>query len=203
MVKVRKMTVKRAVWIAIAIVVIYIGFVLFAGPNYPEIFTEKPTFGNPNAKVTIQEFSDLQCPACKAAHPTIQRIRDEFGDDISFQYFHFPLRAIHPFAQKAAEAVECANDQDAFFEYIDIAFASSPNLERSNLKRFAVDLGLDTESFNACLDSGAKRKIVEGDYRFGLVRKVQGTPTFIINNKRLDNWQYDNFKAAIEAELEE
>ena len=199
--KIRRKTLKRMIYLMILIAVVYFGFRIFAGQSYPDIITPKPVFGDENAKVKIIEFSDLQCPACKSAHPVIQQIKDEFEDDIRFEYYHFPLRAIHPFAQKAAEAVECANDQGMFFEYIDAAFVISPQLSKKNLKQIAADLGLD-ETFDACLDSGAKRKTVEGDYRFGVAKNVQGTPTFFINDKKLERRDYDSFKAAIEAELE-
>src|SRR3989338_8745378 len=106
MVVIKKKTVK-IVGVVVALVVLYLLYHWVWGASYPDIFTPKPVFGNPDANVKIIEFSDLQCPACKAAHPVVQQIKEEFGDNISFQYYHFPLRAIHPYAQKAAEAVEC------------------------------------------------------------------------------------------------
>lgn len=199
MVTLQKKTVKRVVYIVILLLLVWGGYKLFAGPDYPDIDTPKPIFGNPDATVKLVEFSDLQCPACKAAHPFVEQIKKEFGDKISFQYYHFPLRAAHPYAQKAAEAVECANDQGKFWEYIDAAFAQSPNLQNSNLKIIASQLGLDKESFDACLGSGAKRKAVEGDLRLGGVKDVQGTPTFFINNRKVENW--NTLKAEIEKEL--
>ena len=199
MVTIKKKTVKRVVYIIIFLLILYGGYKLFAKPDYPDIDTPKPTFGDPNAAVKVIEFSDLQCPACKSAHPFVEQIKNEFGESISFQYYHFPLRAIHPYAQKAAEAAECANDQGKFWEYIDAAFAQSPSLQNKNLKIIASQLGLDTQLFEACLDSGAKRKAVEGDLRLGGVRDVQGTPTFFINNRKVENWNM--LKAEIEKEL--
>ncbi|HLD33788.1 MAG TPA: thioredoxin domain-containing protein [Candidatus Nanoarchaeia archaeon] len=201
MVTIHKKTVKRVVfWVAL-LVVLFVGYQYFFSANYPDIDTPKPLFGNPDARVKIIEFSDVQCPACKSAYPLVEQIKAEYKDQISFQYYHYPLRAIHPFAQKAAEAVECANDQGKFWEYLDAAFAQSPNLQNKNLKVIASQTGLDREKFDACLDSGAKRKVVEGDLKLGDVRNVQGTPTFIINGKVLENWDYGAFKAAIEREL--
>ncbi|HLD33358.1 MAG TPA: thioredoxin domain-containing protein [Candidatus Nanoarchaeia archaeon] len=201
MVTIKKRTIKRVIfWVAI-IAVLVIGYQYFFDTDYPDINTPKPVFGNADATVQIIEFSDLQCPACKAAHPIVEQIKTEFGDRISFQYYHFPLRAVHPFAQKAAESVECANDQGKFFEYIDAAFAQSPNLQSKNLKVIASQVGLDRDKFDACLDSGAKRKVVEGDIRVGEARQIRGTPTFFINDKVLEDWDYAGFKAAIEREL--
>ena len=199
MVTLKKKTIKRVVYVIVLLLVLWGGYKLFAGANYPDIDTPKPVFGKADSSVKVIEFSDLQCPACKSAHPIVQEIKDEFGDKISFQYYHFPLRAVHPYAQKAAEAVECANDQGKFWEYIDAAFAQSPNLQNKNLNIIAGQLGLDTELFDACLDSGAKKKTVEGDLRLGGVRNVQGTPTFFINNRKIENW--NTLKAEIENEL--
>ncbi|HLC19637.1 MAG TPA: DsbA family protein [Candidatus Nanoarchaeia archaeon] len=192
---------KRWIISVVIIIALIIAYNVFSSASYPEINTPKPVFGNENAKVSIIEFSDLQCPACKSAHPVVQRIKNEYKDKISFEYYHYPLRAAHPYAQKAAEAVECANDQGKFFEYIDAAFIQSPDLQKKNLKIIAARLGLDTEKFDNCLDSGAKAKVVEGDIRLGDAKNVQGTPSFFINDKLLDSWQYDSFKAAIEREL--
>lgn len=200
MVVIKKRTVK-IVSVIVVLVVLYIAYQWLFGASYPDIFTPKPVFGNPDANVKIIEFSDLQCPACKAAHPVVQQIKEEFGENISFQYYHFPLRAIHPYAQKAAEAVECAHDQGKFWEYLDVAFSASPELQNRNLKKLAGAVGLDVEKFSACLDSGSKWKVVDGDYRFGTVRDVLGTPTFFINEKKLDRWDYETIKAAIEREL--
>ena len=201
MVTIKKSTTKKFIFAILIILALYFSYTFFFGASYPDINTPKPIFGNPDASVKILEFSDIQCPACKAAHPTVQRIREEYKDSISFEYYHYPLRAIHPYAQKAAEAVECANDQGKFFEYIDAAFTQSPSLQKNNLKIIASRLSLDTEKFNACLDSGAKAKAVEGNLRLGDVKGVRGTPTFYINGKPLDNWEYTSFKAAIDREL--
>lgn len=179
------------------LVIAYIAYTLYITSSYPDISTPKPTFGSPDAKVKIVEFSDLQCPACKAANPVVQKVKKDFGENISFQYYHFPLRALHPYAQKAAEAVECANDQRKFWEYIDGAFAASPRLDRKSLQGVAADVGLDVDKFNACLRSGRKAKIVEGDYRRGIAQGVDGTPTFFVNGKKLERWDYENFVLAI------
>lgn len=198
---IKKSTVKKVVVTVFIILALYFTYNYFFGATYPDINTPKPVFGNENAKVKIIEFSDLQCPACKTSHPIVQKIKQEYKDRISFKYYHYPLRAIHPYAQKAAEAAECANDQSKFFEYIDAAFVQSPNLQKKNLKIIASRLGLGTEKFNNCLDSGAKAKFVEGDVRLGDAKNVRGTPTFYINDKQLEDWDYGSFKAAIEKEL--
>ncbi|MEM3126610.1 MAG: DsbA family protein [Candidatus Woesearchaeota archaeon] len=191
----------------IILIIVIVGglwyYFFFSMPTYEHEIVPKPIKGNPDAKVKIVEFSDLQCPACRAANPVAKQIVDEYGDNISFEYKHFPLRQIHPFAQLAAEASECANDQGKFWEYVDYVFSNQQQgLQKKNLKIFAERLKLDTKSFNACLDSGAKRDLVEMDYQDGIQKNVGGSPTFFINEKELESWRYDAFKAAIDAELQ-
>lgn len=83
---------------------------------------QAPTRGGQNALVTIVEFSDFQCPFCARAKPTVDRILQEYGDRVTFVYKHFPLSQIHPRAQKAAEAAECARDEGKFWEFHDKLF---------------------------------------------------------------------------------
>ena len=201
MVIIRKSTAKKVILSFIILFALYLSYTFFFGAKYPDINTPKPVFGDENAKIKIIEFSDLQCPACKAAHPVVQRIKTDYNNSISFQYYHYPLYTVHPYAQKAAEAVECANDQGKFFEYIDAAFVQSPDLQKKNLKIIAARLSLDIEKFSNCLDSGAKAKAIAGDARLGDAKGVRGTPTFYINGKELDSWDYASFKAAIDKEL--
>jgi protein-disulfide isomerase len=189
-------------WLYIAVIIILglAAYKFMYKESYPDIYTPRPPKGNPDASIVVQEFSDLQCPACKDAHSTTKEILEEFGDEIMLEYYHFPLD-YHLMAKEAAEAAECANDLGKFWEFVDIAFANSPNLENKALKQYADILGLDREKFDACLDSGAKRDIVEMDKREGINKGVQGTPTFFINGKKLNNRAYESFKEAIEEEL--
>ncbi len=165
----------------------------------PKDMGNKPTG---NAKITLVEYSDFQCPFCARAAPTVKQILDEYGDQIEFVYKHFPLTSIHPQAQKAAEASECARDQGKFMEYHDIIFQNQNALTDADLKRYANQLGLDTGEFNECLDSDEKTSIVLADLQEGQSKGVRGTPTFFINDQQLVGAQpYENFKAVIEQEL--
>src|SRR3989344_8159194 len=103
--------------------------------------------GSEDAKVTIVEFSDFQCPACGAAHPVVKQVIKEYGDRILFVYRHFPLLATHQYALKAAEAAEAAGEQGKFWEYHDLLFAKQDNLKTEDLKRYAQELELDTAKF--------------------------------------------------------
>ncbi len=154
------------------------------------------------SKVVIEEFSDFECPFCGRAFPTVDRILDEYGDQVEFVYKHFPLTSIHPRAQKAGEASECARDQGKFKEYHDKLFQNQRALEITNLKQYAADLGLNTDKFNSCLDNSDKASVVNNDLAEGRQRGVTGTPTFFINGQKLVGAQpFENFKAVIDAQL--
>ncbi len=193
-----------AVEIAVALLILYSLSQFFAKPEYPEIFTPKPALGNPNASILIEEYSDFQCPFCKKAEEVIQPILEQYGKEIRFEYHHYPILTKHPYALKAAEASECANDQGEFWRYHDILFKNQEGdgLKVSNLKRYAEQLGLDTEKFNACLDSDAKKDIVLLEEREGVQKGVIQTPSFLINGKLFTDWTPANFKSLIEEELE-
>ena len=141
--------------------------------------TARPSTPSGTAKVTILEYSDFQCPFCSRVVPTIEQIKATYGDKVNVIFKHFPL-GFHENAQKAAEASECARDQGKFWEYHDILFDNQNNLGVSSLKRFAGDLGLDTGTFNSCLDSGEKAQVVKDDMAEGKAKGITGTPGFFI-----------------------
>jgi len=158
---------------------------------------------NPNAVVTVTEFADLQCPACRAAHGQIvQPILDAYGNDIRYEFKHFPLRSIHRYALDVAEASECAADQGAFWEFVDLAFEKQPSLNRDVLPEWAGELDLDVKAFERCWKSRSKKEIVMKDYKMGRELDVKGTPTFFVNGVRVESG-FDTISAAIEAGLGE
>lgn len=161
----------------------------------------RPFLGGENAKVEVVEFSDFECPFCARAYPTIKQIESTYGDDVKIVYMHFPLTSLHPNAQKAAEASECANEQGKFWGYHDILFTTQ-RMDSASLKQYASDLGLDTANFNACLDGGEKRELVASHQQMGSGSGVSGTPTFFVNGQRLVGAQpFESFKALIDSQL--
>ncbi len=117
-----------------------------------------PVRGAPDAAVTIVEFSDFECPFCKQAHGTVTKVLERYSGRIRLAYRDFPLESIHPLARGAAEAARCARDGGKFWEYHDVLFAQSPKLAPDDLKRYAKDVGLDVEKFDACVASGAQSR---------------------------------------------
>jgi len=169
------------------------------------IADDDPVRGDSNAKVTIVEFSDFQCPFCAKAYPTVKQTLETYSGKVRLVYRDFPLSSTHPLAQKAAEASECAEEQGKFWEYHDKLFESQAEWAgkgAEQFKKYAQDLGLDAEKFNACLDSDKYREEVLKDLGDGQKLGVTGTPTFFINGKMLVGAQpFEAFKQIIEEEL--
>ncbi|MEK7584057.1 MAG: DsbA family protein [Patescibacteria group bacterium] len=157
-------------------------------PKYTDPNTPRATKGSPQAQVLVEEFADFQCPACGSASPVMKQLAEQYGDRVQWKYYHFPLVQIHPFAFNAALASECANDQGKFWEYHDLLYSNQTNLGKGDLKGYAGELGLDTESFNACLDSRAKQGLVRNDMALGEQRGVNGTPSIYLNGQLLQDW---------------
>jgi protein-disulfide isomerase len=163
---------------------------------------EDPFFGPADAPVTIIEYSDFQCPFCARAVPVLDQIKATYGDSVKFVFKDFPL-GFHEFAQKAAEAGQCANDQGKFWELHDTMFANQGRIDVGSIKGYAANIGLNTEQFNACLDSGKYASEVQQDFNEGKVAGVSGTPTFFINGKKIVGAQpFSAFEQIIEQELE-
>lgn len=174
-----------------------------AGPVDITVTTADHIRGGDNAKVTIVEYSDFECPFCEAVHPTIKQVMDTYGDDVRLVYRHYPL-SFHPQAQKAAEASECAADQGKFWEFHDTMFDNQALLQGgvTQLKKWAADLRLNTAKFNNCLDSGEKATIVADDASGGSAIGVTGTPGFFINGISVVGAQpFSTFKQVIDQEL--
>jgi len=158
--------------------------------------------GNKNAKVTLVEFSDFQCPYCGQFEPTVVQVLRDYKDKVRVVYKHYPLTSIHPQAQKAAEASECAGAQGKFWEMHDKLFTNQATLSVDNEKAWAKDLGLNTSKFNTCLDKGEKVADVAADQKYGDTVGVTGTPTSFVNGYPVQGAQgYDFVKNLIDQEL--
>lgn len=165
--------------------------------------SSRPTHpgSNENGAVTIEEFADLQCPACRAAHEKILKpIIEKYGADIRYEFRHFPLRTIHRYAIDAAEAAECAADQGKFWAFVDMNYEKQPDLDLDALEVWAKDLEFDMELFHRCTKSDIKKDAILSDYEEGKERGVAGTPTFFVNKEKVDSG-FDAVGAAIEKAL--
>ena len=145
--------------------------------------------GDAKAPLTIIEFSDFQCPYCKAAQPTLKEVLGKYEGRVNLGFRDYPLQQIHPQAQQAAEASRCAGEQGKFWEYHDLVFANQSMLQQTSLIEHARKLQLDDKRFEACLGSGKFRNAVQSDLQDGMRVGVNGTPAFYINGISLSGSQ--------------
>lgn len=163
--------------------------------------TDAPATGEKDAKITLIEFSDYQCPFCKRVRPTIWRIMDEYKGKVRYVFMDFPL-SFHKDAKKAHEAAQCAGDQGKYFEFNRKIFDGQPKMSVDDMKQYAKELQLNTKEFDKCLDSGKNAKRVEDFAQRGENAGVSGTPAYFINGIMLSGaMPYESFKETIESEL--
>jgi len=157
-----------------------------AGP-VPEVDGDDHVRGNPNAKVTLIEYSDFECPYCLRHVDTMEQILAAYPNDVRLIYRHYPL-SFHPQAQKAAEASECAGEQGKFWEMHDAIFAANEAglMSVQKWKDTAASLGLNTSQFNDCLDTGKMAGRVNTDLSEGTVAGVGGTPGTFVNGSLVE-----------------
>jgi len=150
---------------------------------------DDPSVGPKDAPVKIVEFSDFQCPYCERfEQQTFQPLLDKYGDKIQFVYRDFPLSSIHPDAEKAAEAAECADEQGKFWDLHNAMFQNQTvtGVGVDAISTMAEEIkGLDVDKFNECISSGKMADEVSKDLQDGTAYGVSGTPTFFINGVRL------------------
>lgn len=151
--------------------------------------TEKDhILGNPQAKVTIVEYSDTECPFCKVFHNTMNRVMSEYGNggQVAWVYRQFPIAGLHPKAHKESEATECANKlggNTKFWEYVNKIFEITPSnngLDAAKLPEIAQEIGLDITAFNNCLSNGDTAKIVDDGIASAAKAGAQGTPYSLV-----------------------
>lgn len=170
-----------------------------------------PVLGKSNAKVTIIEFSDYQCPFCRIWwKESFNKLKSEYIDTgkVKLVYRDYPL-AFHPMSHSTAEAAECSKEQDKYWEMHDKIFSEEEKLGQGtvtytvqDLKKWAGEIGLNQAQFNQCLDSGKNKAEVDKDLADGTASGVNGTPSFFINGRLLVGAQpYAAFKAVIDEEL--
>ena len=170
-----------------------------SNPNQPgsKVFVSyqnSPIRGDQNAPVTIVEFSDFQCPFCERFFSqTLPQLEQNYLDSgkVRLAYRDFPLVSIHPNAIAASIAAQCANEQDKFWQYHDMLFSNQPQWVRLDssdatiqFKQYAAQLGLNSDNFNACLDSSKYLGTVQKNFQDGTRYGVSGTPTFFIGNDK-------------------
>jgi len=169
-------------------------------PPSIEVATGNRVRGPAKAPVTIVEFSDYECPFCKRAEATVQKVLATYGDQIRFAYRDFPLD-MHANARAAAEAAHCANAQGKFWKYHDQLMAADA-LSAAAFGEIADRVGLDREAFGRCMKEKTFAAEVDADLEAGERIGVSGTPVFFINGRIVDGAEsFEEFQKIIDDEL--
>jgi protein-disulfide isomerase len=168
-----------------------------------EIDKNGPSLGADNAPITIAVFSDFQCQYCKKVNETLKQVMQSNENKIRILYKNLPLPN-HAQSFKAAQAANCAAAQNKFWPYHDLLFEHSSDLSDNSLKRYASEIGMDSNKFNSCIDSEASREAVLKDLQEARRAGIFSTPTFIINGRVLKGARtYEDFKAIIDQALKD
>jgi len=164
---------------------------------------DDPFQGAEDGVVTIVEFSDYRCPFCgRFARETLHPLLNDYGDNVRFVFRDYPI--LGNTSLTAAYAAECADDQNAFWQFHDLMFNNQDILGRDTYIQFATDLELDVEQFTTCLDNETHRDEVLADFADAQNLGATGTPTFFINGRLVSGAQpYAVFASVIEEELAE
>lgn len=152
---------------------------------------EAPSFrqkGPLEAGIVIVEYSDFQCPACRAAVAPLREILRLYNDKVRFTFKHYPLERPHRWARLAAKSAECAGTQGKFWELHDLLYDRqeewSGEEAAAKIASYAQALKLDAAAFNACVESPSTDALISREAQEGEDRWVSSTPTFFINGKR-------------------
>jgi protein-disulfide isomerase len=176
--------------------------VMLRPPRVQVSYDPARMLGNPDAPVTIVEFADFQCPYCRKATPTMRDVLNKYKGQVRLAFRDFPLRELHPDAQRAAEAARCATAQGKFWAYHDVLFSGPAKLSKQDLHEHAVTLNLDMTLFDACMQDGRFKARIEEDLKAGMQAGVSGTPGFFVNGIFLNGWQpLSSFESIIDEEL--
>jgi protein-disulfide isomerase len=140
------------------------------------------SMGKSDAPVLIEEFSDVQCPACGQISPQVEKLARNNSDIVRLVFYHFPL-SYHEYAFTGAEATECAGDQGKGWEYLADLYANQKSLNDDYFYSLADKLGLNQDEFKTCLDNHEKKTKIEEHLREGRARQIPGTPSIFINGE--------------------
>ena len=143
------------------------------------------TRGDVNAPVTITEYSDYQCPYCSRHHETVKKILEAYPGKVKWEYKHFPLDSMHPYARVAAEGAECAGDQGKFWEYTDLLYENQKSINSEIVPQLAAQLDLEMDEFTSCISSGKYKGKIASDLAEGQSKGVRGTPGNFVNGVEL------------------
>ncbi|PIT90898.1 hypothetical protein COU17_02995 [Candidatus Kaiserbacteria bacterium CG10_big_fil_rev_8_21_14_0_10_49_17] len=165
-------------------------------------------FGNPDAQVSIIEFSDFECPFCQVIHSTLKQIVSESNGEVNWVYRHFPLTSLHAGALPGSVVSECVArfaGNDAFWSFADTLFANQDKFSPAFFEQTARSLGLTEQQYTACTESNATVALVQEDFEEAVTAGGQGTPFVVVMNKDGETFPfsgalpYEQVKAIVES----
>ena len=164
---------------------------------------DDPSWGPADAKVTMVEFGDFECPYCRQWYATVyEKLQANYGTKIRFVFRDFPLTSIHPNAKPAAVAANCAGEQGRYWDYFNLLYGDSRGLGTAMYQTYAKEVGLNLSSFTSCIKSGKYDKEISLDIQDGERMGVDGVPAFLIDGTLISGLQpYETFQQAIDEEL--
>jgi len=196
--------------------------VLQSNPQFFDWYTSQPIVETPlgggysqgteKAPIQLDEFSDFECPHCAQAYVTLKDLLPRYQSQVRFTYHHFPLsdecndamkQRGHEHACHAAVAAECAAQGGKFPAFANLLFANQGKLDDTSVRGYAKEVGLDLDAFDKCIASPQAAERVTADIKEGQKAGVRSTPTFFINNRKLEgNMTYENWLFAFALELD-
>jgi protein-disulfide isomerase len=179
------------------------GVKVFLSPPRQEVSQDSARIrGNPDAPVTIVEFSDFQCPFCFQAYWTIKNVMAKYGAKVKLSYRDMPLDGAQADPNGTAAAARCAGEQGKYWEYHDLLYENQDAIGPRAFREFAGDLKLDATRFDSCLESAKFRASIQEDFQEGLRLGITGTPYFFINGIPISGaLPQPVFEQTIESEL--
>ncbi|MGC9968793.1 MAG: thioredoxin domain-containing protein [Minisyncoccia bacterium] len=182
----------------------------FVATTAPTITAADWTRGKKDAKVSIIEYGDFECPACAEYSPVMNQLFAAYGDRVLFAFRNFPLYSIHPNAGISSQAAEAAGLQGKFWEMHDLLYqkqnewagAASSSVVNQYFDKYASSLGLDVNKFNQNINANPVVSKVQADVAGGNAAQIDHTPTFFVNLKQIPNpTSYNDFKAVLDGAL--
>jgi protein-disulfide isomerase len=183
-----------------------------AAPQRPQIDPNKvydlpvgksPVKGPADAKITLMEFADFQCPFCSQVPPIVDEVLKAYPNDVKFVFKQFPLVSIHQQAMGASKAAVAAQRQGKFWPMYEKLFANQRQLQPEQLKQYAQEVGLNVEQFEKDMNSPEVQQQVEEEMRLASQAQVSGTPSLFLNGKRVMNRSADGIKQMVDEALKQ
>ena len=167
---------------------------------------EPHVLGNADSEVVLVEYSDFECPACGQFFPVVKDVLEQYGEQIRFEYKHFPLTSIHPYAVPAARAAEAAGQQGEFFAMHDLLFENQSTWANSSnpntfFTQYAKEIGLDMALFNQHMKASLITDKINDEFSAARAQGFTGTPTFTLNGERMQFQTFEEFVGQIEAAI--